>query len=237
MRQTDGAELFWLDAKLSPAQGYQFVVRFVDGCFQFSAENKTIPNKYSSKIIEHMNRNIDTYTNPGTAGYDVFCDEELITNWIISQCEAKNVKFIVTSTQLDSFKAIIPVRQIPEFFSITARYRVKRSGSRDVAIKYRSSALKQLSLHLEEIGLNINNSYVDGKRTLAHIDSQDLLVGENLYFGENYYLSARRDNEGEYLIKQRGSTRNANIIFVLKYRGPQENLGIDELHQSIVSII
>lgn len=232
-RQVDGSELFWLDTKLSPAQGYQFVVQFTGDQFEFSEDNKATANEFSQGIIEHMNNHAHKYSNPGTAGVDLECNDRLLRNWIISQCEIKNVRYIVTSTKLDSFKVLVPVVDMDKYFKITARYRVKRSGSRDLAATHRSSAYDQLCKHLQGFGLEVGGSSIDGKRTIAHIGSSSLF-GEELYFGDDYYLSAIKGSEGDYYIKKRGRTQNANIIFILEYCGLEQDMGLRHLQRSIV---
>ncbi len=234
-RCSDKSMLFWLDVKLSPAQGYQFVVQFTNGQFRFSKENKATNNEFSRMIIEHMNDYANKYKNPGTQGCILTCEKELLYNWVISQCMDKNVRFIVTSTDLGTYKALISVNDIPKYFRITGIYRVKRSGSRHLAAKHRNLAAKQLKDHLRSRSLQVDNIYIDGKRTITHINVSEPLVGDDLYFGDQYYLSVSKEQEGEYYIKHRGSTENANVIFILEYCGLEQELGIRDFQQDILA--
>lgn len=144
---SDNSELFWIDAKLSIAQGYQFVVLYDKEHFIFSNENRTPNNQFSQAIINHMNENIIYYQKVNTAGIDLKCDSKLFYDWIVSHCIAKNVKYIITSNSLNSFKAIIPLDKIPDYFVVTAKYRVKRSGTSHLAKKHFATATVQLKEH------------------------------------------------------------------------------------------
>ena len=62
---------FYIEAKMSTAQCGQFVllINLNEKKFQYSSKNKTSENEYSKMIVDFMNNNFETFSNPGTKVY------------------------------------------------------------------------------------------------------------------------------------------------------------------------
>ena len=57
-------------------------------------------------------------------------DSLILANWIIQIYKDKGVKFFITNNY-----TILPVERFQDYFDISAKYRTKRSGSRNVGKK------------------------------------------------------------------------------------------------------
>ena len=57
-------------------------------------------------------------------------DSDIFANWIIQIYKDKGVKFFITNNY-----TILPVERFQDYFDISAKYRTKRSGSRNVGKK------------------------------------------------------------------------------------------------------
>src|SRR5699024_10108288 len=160
-----------------------------------------------------------------------------ISDRIKNAYKSKNVKFFISSSELDSYKAVIPIDEIHSFFDFSFYIRRKRSGTHNLPMKHFEDAIDELKQHSINTGFNILEiqKKVNEKgvyKTTCVLDKQ--LPRPNLYFGEGkYYLSNHGLKENNYAIKKRAKTNNINIVFNIKYIGEEKNIGLEELTKYI----
>lgn len=223
---------FAIECKKPHAQSGQFVLfpNKETKTFEFSSKNKTAKNiTGTDEIINFLNSNFDEFCNPGTSGVDVDLDNKIFENWIISMYRKKGVKYVVTSSDRDTYDNIIvfPLEHIGKYFDISCKYRIKKSGSSAL----NRTSYEDLCSMLEREGINFSQS-----------SNFQILTEERL--NTEIYTSPLRSykfnlNEAEprftYKIRSLSNTRNANIIFSLALKtGVQQDPNvIDELEQYI----
>lgn len=199
---------FFIEAKHSPAQCGQFVLlpNLKTKTFDYSCRNITPLNKYSKEIIEFMNQDFESFKEAGTSGklIEIQNSSEIFGNWIIETYKRKNAPFIISNGN-----QILPLEDIVDCFSITAKYRVKRSGSSKVGNKY----------------LNIVKTFIANNYSIDSSRENDgglfVNVSQNFHnkrfiVDGNEYMFALR--EGLYEIRRLSNTFNANVIFSIELK-------------------
>lgn len=209
---------FYIDAKHSPAQCGQFVLLpdISTGTFRYSPQNVNHINTYANKIIEHMNKSFDEYRNAGTAGKDIVMpdNQEIFANWIMKIYKEKGTHFFITNNQ-----TILPIERFKEYFEITAKYRIKRSGSSSVG-KNRISAIKEHITH----DYVIQDTRIDGNKLFV-ISHKPYHNKRFILNGYEYMFSLRNH---EYEIRKLSNTYNANVIFSIKLKSEKHGISPDE---------
>ncbi len=202
---------FSIEVKKSPAQCGQFVLfpNEEKKQFEYSYRNSSECRECANTIIEHMNRNYHQYIEAGTSGQPIIfagC-EDVFVRWITEYYKAKNVKFFMTNNNI-----IAPIENFSDYFMVSAKYRVKRSGSSGV----RKSLQKEVSNH---INCNFN--------TIAIISEDQKLFVESTYKlnktrfvcnSKRYMFSARGD---KFEVRKLSNTGNANVIFSIVLKSIQ----------------
>lgn len=212
---TKSGRIFYLEAKQCPAQCNQFVLLpdVATKTFKYSSMNSLPINEYSQKIIEHMNSDFEEFKEAGTSGKDIVFDgcEDVFFDWIKRAYEKKKVEYFITNGY-----RIFKLNEISNNFNITAKYRVKRSGSTHVG-DTRMSGVKSFIA----ANYGITDTRVDGKKLFVRTDKEM----HNLRF--NYdayeYMFSKRGNE--YEIRQLSNTFNANVIFSVSIKNPGTDMG------------
>lgn len=220
--------LFTIEAKYSPAQSGQIALAENNGLYILSDASKGKNNPYTPTIINHLNENKSTYSPTKQKAISIKLDERVLSQWIIKHYQNKNSKFIITSTQLNSFKVILPTHELMNYFDVSAVIRRKKSGTRDVAKKNIQSCMNELKQYLSTLNLQIINTISEDKKTRIILNSSQSLTKSECYFGEKYFLSKAKDNDGYYL-KQTSNTNNLNILFKLVFTRSKSNVGIEAL--------
>ncbi len=195
---------FYIDVKHSPAQCGQFVLipNIERQEFDYSSKNITPINPYSSEIINFMNSKFEIYKNAGTAGVDIKFpnSNKIFEDWIIKIYSAKDVRFFITNNY-----TILPLEKISDFFDISAKYRIKRSGSCSVN-KCRIDEVKKYILSkdysISDIKIIQNKLFVSADN---NIDKEKFVIGKY------EYMFAKKDTI--YEIRQLSNTYNSNVIF------------------------
>lgn len=221
-----------IEAKLSPSQSGQFVVKIKNNKFVFSTNNIYSQNIYSQKIISYLNQNKEKI-NLKEANFKLKHSSKLFNSWITNHYNNKNCKFIITSNKLDSFYALIPLNKLSEYFNSTATLRRKRSGTRHLPKGERNQVVNILKNHLCNIKLRLTDLKHTNRKTIIKLNRS--LNKNECYFGnERYYLSKTQELENhKYFIKKRSLTNNINVIFSVEYTGPFENFGLKGLKKEI----
>lgn len=229
-------QLFSIEAKYSPSQSGQFVLVEKNRIYSLSNESKFENNEYTRIIIDYLNENIEGFTPKGQRAININLDQDVLAQWITEQYKRKDSYFIITSTNLSDYKAILPIEEIKNYFDVSAVIRRKRSGTAHVAQYRRESCIKELDEYIEQFGLEISEIITHSKKTLVKFNKDKDFKKSERYFGSNFFLSPNTEGKG-YYIKTRSNTNNLNVIFSLVYKGPEENIGIDLLGKFIRKFI
>ena len=207
--KTQKSKSFYVEAKHSPAQCGQFVLlpNLATRTFQYSSLNATDINQYSETIINYMNKDFDSFRNAGTAGkeIDIKNASDIFTGWIITTYKSKGVEFFITNGFF-----IFPIKDFAKYFDVTAKYRIKRSGSGDVGKSRFNTVMKYIC----EKGYNIANLRVSGNKMF--LTSSEQLHNKRFILDGTEYMFSLRGNEFE--IRKLSDTYNANVIFSVKLK-------------------
>lgn len=201
---------FFIEVKKSKAQCGQFVLFPNEQTkkFEFSTKNKTPLNKASQTIIDYMNANYEKFEKAGTKGVDITFDNcnKVFEQWILEAAKQKNVLFYMTKGY-----TILPVNDISKYFEITAKYRIKKSGS--------SNAGKQNIETLTNVIKAMDNDWqnIEAKGPKLFVQTSDDIDKKSFQFNGKMYMFAKRKDK--YEVRKLSDTRNANVIFSIKYNG------------------
>ena len=206
---TNSGNTFYIDAKHSPAQCGQFVLlpNLETRTFEYSHQNATPFNPYTEIIIAFMNENFNEFKDAGTSGKDINIpnNSNIFGNWIIQTYKNKGVKFFITNGY-----TILPIDSFLDYFNVTAKYRIKRSGSSSVG----KSRLESVKNYIFSHDYIITNSHFVGNKLFV-VSPQQLHEQRFLLRGIEYMFSLR---ENEYELRRLSNTYNANVIFSIKYK-------------------
>ncbi len=221
---TKSGRVFYIEAKHSPAQCGQFVLLPDIGSrtFIYSHQNTTRINTYAKRIMEHMNTQFDDFKEAGTAGKDIIMNNgsEIFSNWIIETYENKGTRYFITNNF-----TILPIERFSEYFNVSAKYRVKRSGSSSVGKSNVSNVLRYIKSHgyvIESIRENGGKLFVESYQQLHN---QRFLL-----CGHEYMLSLR---DSEYEIRKLSNTFNANVIFSINFKNIINGVKADEFIRAL----
>ena len=207
---------FYIEAKDSCAQSGQFVVltdQSTDS-FVFSTKNHSEPNEMTDIIIDYMNQNFDTFYNAGTSGKSINISSDIFAQWIIQHYIDKGVKYFI------SYKngfVILPIHKFSEYFDISAKYRIKKSGSREPAKKDHEILKELISNYYPHASFNA----IDKK---LYVSINEPLRQERFEIEEYTFLLSLRDDD-LFEIRKLSNTRNMNVIFsidLLKVQDPAD---------------
>lgn len=211
IKYENNSKLFYIEAKMPSAQSGQFVLLpdYENKEFTFSTRNKTKQNENTDFIIQYMNKNFERYANAGTTGEDIEIDQTIFNSWIVNTYKEKMVKFFITKG--DDY-IIFPIEKYGEYFSITAKYRIKKSGSSKVPKSCQENVLKKIK------SMSINFKILDDFEIES---SQDLNKMKFKVLDSDYMFSHKKDNI--YRIRKLSNTRNANVIFSIQLLKEQDS--------------
>lgn len=221
--KTKKNDKYYIEAKCCPAQCGQFVLlpNLEKSEFDYSPMNVMKKDNYSSKIINHMNQNFEAFKNAGTAGKDISFvgDQETFSNWIIHNYQEKNVRFIITN----DYK-IFNLSKFKDTFDISAKYRVKRSGSSSVGSKY-------MSVVSDYIQKNFNITSLCKMKDKIFLSSIEELNNKRFKIDKNEFMISKRDSQ--YEVRRLSNTFNANVIFSIKLKNNNSPLSNETLKKLI----
>ena len=201
---------FWMEVKESQAQCGQFVLLPCNGKFVFSEQNKSSENKYTDEIMRYMNQNFNYFMEIDTSGKKIdSLPKEIFYGWILDYYRNKCVEFFITKAE--DF-IIFPINAFPKYFDVSAKYRVKKSGSSNPSL----SDYNEIRGLLGEIDAPIikKENYVNIKTSL--ISDKTKLIGNkhSFFFRDNH--------DGTFRVTKTSNTANANVIFSIKLKEIQE---------------
>lgn len=207
--RTNSGKSFYIDAKHCPAQCGQFVLLpDIETCsFEYSRQNVNRINAYAERIMNHMNAQFDEYREAGTAGKDIEMENSssVFSDWIIQAYEEKGAKFFITNDF-----TILPIERFQDYFEVTAKYRIKRSGSSSVGKSRLSPVLNYIKSH----DYFLIDSRIDGDKLF--IESNRNLHNTRFILQQYEYMFSQRGAEFE--IRKLSNTYNANVIFSIKQK-------------------
>lgn len=203
---------FFIEAKLAPAQCGQFVLLpdVAERCFRFSEKNQTDLTPQVKAIIDHMNAEFEAYKEAGTKGklIDLHDGGKIFSEWIISAYREKGTEFFITNEY-----AIFPLCDFERHFTVTATYRVKRSGSASVGKRN----LPKVIQYIKDKEYPIERFCTVGSKLFIYSSVE--LHDERFVLDGFEYMFSRREEGFE--IRKLSNTFNANVIFTITKK--QEN--------------
>ena len=207
--------LFSIEVKDSSAQSGQFVVlpNEENKSFNFSNKNKSKPNNITKAIIDYMNNNFDKFYNAGTKGEQIIMDTSIFEKWIITHYKSKNVKYIITNSKDGNF-VILPIDNFGKYFSISASYRMKKSGSQKLAKKYINYVEKYLDENFGNYEKIVNDEGFLIKLSDSVINHRFQIDNHTFYFSPK--------GNGKFEIRTLSNTQNLNVIFSINIKKSQE---------------
>ncbi len=221
---TNSNNVFNIEAKHSPAQCGQFVLLpdIETQSFTYSHLNTTSINTYSSIITEHMNTDFDAYKESGTKGKEIVFDgcEKVFANWVMDHYRSKGVKFIITNDF-----TILPLENFSNYFNITAKYRVKRSGSSSVGKANATPVMDYITSNYDIISTNIDN-------TKLFVNSNKHIRDTRFRLDSYEYMFSQRDNQ--YEIRKLSNTFNANVIFSITLKSTQNISDLERFEATLL---
>lgn len=215
---------FYIEAKHSPAQCGQFVLipDFNRRVFTYSKLNITPLNQYAQFIINYMNEQFDLYSNAGTSGRDIKIrnGENIFSSWIIDYYKKKGVQFFISNNNV-----IIPIEDFHNYFNVSAKYRIKRSGSSEVG-KADIEIVKEYLLR----NYNIIDVKIENKKLF--IKSNLLLHNKKFVLnGKEYMISDRNE---WFEIRKLSNTFNANVIFSITIKNGLDGISAEKFIQFLL---
>lgn len=208
---------FYMEAKDCPAQCGQFVLipNIENNTFTYSPANTTTINDPVRAIMDHMNKHFDYYREAGTSGRKISLDSRLFVDWIEDYYKRKGVKLFISN----SFR-IVPIEDFGKHFSVTAKYRVKRSGSTEVGNTNRREVLGALKR------FSLTETWDEGKKLFARGNAG--MHDTRFVVGKYEYMISDRGEK--YEIRKLSNTYNANVIFSIQEVATRGMSDIDFIH-------
>ncbi len=214
----DGYKYFF-EIKHCPAQFGQFVLipNLQTKTFDYSPLNVTPCNKFAKTIMDIMNKDFDNFKEAGTTGKNISFPnaQTVFTNWITTNYVKKNVKFIITN----NYK-ILPLEDFGNAFDVSAKYRIKRSGSSSIG----KNNIQLVKNHLIK---NYDINSIDILKDKLFIISNCNLHNKRFIINGNEFMFSNRGES--YEIRKLSNTFNANVIFSIEINLNYRFLTINEI--------
>ncbi|CCJ32983.1 hypothetical protein [Caloramator australicus] len=222
---TKSGNVFYIEAKHCPAQCGQFVLLpdIAKRTFIYSPLNTTPKNTYAEQIIKHMNAQFDEFKEAGTSGKDIIMNNgsEIFSNWIIDTYRNKGVCYFITNNY-----TIFPIERFSEYFNVSAKYRVKRSGSSHVG----KSNIPNILSYIKSQGYDIKSTRIEGGKLFVVL-AESLHNQRFILNGYEYMFSLR---DSEYEIRKLSNTFNANVIFSIDLTANKSGIGTEEFIRALL---
>lgn len=202
--KTKNNKVFYIEAKHCPAQCGQFVLlpNIETKQFEYSKQNINPINSYSTQIMQYMNNDFEAFKEAGTSGKNIEMTNgsNIFANWIIKFYKDKETHFFITNDFI-----ILPIDYFEEYFNVTAKYRIKRSGSSSVG----KNRINEVKTYISQNNYQIDNFIIKDSKLFVN-SNQNLHNSRFVLNGYEYMFSLR---ENKYEIRRLSNTYNANVIF------------------------
>lgn len=216
--ETNTNRIFYIDAKHCPAQCGQFVLlpNISTRTFEYSSLNANRINAHAIEIINFMNDDFDEFREAGTAGKDINMQNgsQIFADWIIQIYKEKGARLFITN----DFR-IVDIDDFSKYFNVSAKYRIKRSGSSSVG----KSRLSAISTYIKD-NYNISSVIADDDKLFV-TSSVNLHDERFIYGGYEYMIS---DRGSSYEVRKLSNTYNANVIFSIDLKDNKAGLSNEE---------
>lgn len=207
--KTNSGKSFYIDAKHSPAQCGQFVLlpNLGNRTFEYSPKNVNLINRYAEMIMNYMNQDFDAFIEAGVSGKDIYIknSSDIFANWIIQTYKNKGVRFFITNQY-----TLLPIERFSDYFEVTAKYRIKRSGSTNVGRSRIPSVMDYIDAH----GYAVTGTHINSDKLFIS-SSRNLHDCRFILHGIEYMFSFRGD---KYELRKLSNTYNANVIFSIRQK-------------------
>lgn len=203
-----------IECKMSEAQSGQFVLYpdYDNKCFTFSSKNKTPYTDTVKVIIDNMNRYFDEYSIPSTKVLPL--SESVISQWVKDYyINVKQAKYCITKSNTGFL--IFPIDKMDDYFTFTAHYRVKNSGSSRPSKKNEA----EINSLLESLNINAHVEFINKGCYVKFNHSDD----EFVLSGEKYRYKFSKDGD-TYKVRRLSNTRNANFIVSIKLKKFEQDM-------------
>lgn len=210
----NGMKACYIEAKMDKSQCGQFVL-FPDNetkTFTYSSRNHpSEPNSQTQAIIEKMDENFDSYCNPNGSN-DLDLEPNLFYDWIIEHYKSRNVEFFIVSYRQQFI--IFPTKNFDKYFDVSAKYRIKKSGSSNPTEKNREKLKEFLNKYQE---LTSSDYKVDGSYFSVHLnENSGKIIIENDLDNNSYQFT--KQDDGFFRVTRLSHTFNANVIFSISLK-------------------
>lgn len=231
----NGATIANIEIKEPLAQCSQFVVfpNKKNKSFYYSTDNKpSEPSEPSKAIIEEMNKDFDRYKKPSPK--EMGLDTDLYYNRVIDYyLNYKGCGYFITRESVDSGAFIIlPTEKLKSYFSISACYRKKRSGSHNPSIDEAKRAVALLTEKIKLIIVGTNRTTVNGK---TYTDLEISNATQPLYkLEEPIRLQIKQLVARIFRLTILSFTENPNVIFSIKLFAKQNQDDLTKFEETII---
>lgn len=120
---------------------------------------------------------------------------------------------------------ILPIERFSEYFNVSAKYRVKRSGSSNVGKNNISNVLRFINSQ----DYDIEDTRINGDKLFV-VSTKSLHNKRFILRGYEYMFSLR---DSEYEIRKLSNTFNANVIFSINLKSNKNGIGADEFIRAL----
>lgn len=220
----NGNIIFYIEAKDSSAQSGQFVLLPDEDNekFIFSPRNKSNPNEMTDIIINYMNSDFQRFNTAGTAGQPLNIDTNIFADWIIEHYKNKNVKYIISCNR--DF-VIFPIHKFQQYFNITAKYRIKKSGSRE-------PSKKDVEIIKNIIKRNYNTAKFNQRNKKLYVEINEVLSNTRFVLGKYTYLLSKQ-SQNNYEVRKLSNTYNMNVIFSIELSKAQNPDDLEDFKSAL----
>lgn len=195
-----------IEAKYNEPQCGQITVVPEANKFIYSEKSVNNINQYTNVIIKYLNDNFHRYKNYSTKSINVDIDESILANWVKTYYSEESEWLIYSKnkdTLTESNVLLIPINDLDKYFTVSAKFRIKKSGSNSKIADKDKERVK-----------NIINDYLKDKVFTIEEDSKKLFVITDEEIGktkldDGYYISAK-NSSGKFGITKRNQTKNPN---------------------------
>lgn len=216
----------FIEVKSANAQAGQFVLfpNTATRTFEYSTKNHSDYNNpinglVVSEILDFMDENFDSYANAGTKGKEIVFptlsvedNSRFFALWIVDYySNTKHAEWLATKDANNNI-ILLPFSKLADYFTVSACYRVKKSGSSSV----KSSCKTLENVKQAIISLNPNNvpefTIVDNS-LYAKFETIPKNIGNT-----DYHLAIKGDWGTLFEVRKLSKTFNSNVIFSLKLK-------------------
>ncbi len=214
--RTNSGKNFTIEVKMPSAQCGQFVLfpNETSRTFDFSTENRT-DRSLAEPIISFMDDSFETFCEPTITGIAIEMPNgsEVFSEWVIRYYCGKDSRYFITRDDSTNNFVIFPTEDFLKHFTISATYRIKGSGSSDVA-KVRFAKLREyIKAQAHKFGAIKDDDFSEVKRKLF-VKAAPGLHEKRFVLDDRSIMFSKRGLR--YELRLLSKTANPNVIFSIK---------------------